>query len=223
MRSYVGTFLREEVRQEALVRNIGNFGRFLEAASFSQAAQLSMQAVATDCGLPAKTVQSHFELLEDLLLAVRLPVFTRRAQRALAQHPKFYLFDAGVYRAIRPRGPLDSPAEIEGAALETLLLQEILAHNSAANLGYRLHYWRTRAGLEVDFVAYGERGLLAFEVKRADKVRPSDLAGLRALQQDYPMAKPWLIYGGAVRYVVDGVQVVPFEDAVRELGGWLAG
>ena len=223
LRSYVGTFLREEVRQEALVRNIGSFGRFLEAASFSQGAQLSMQAVAADCGLPARTVQSHFDLLEDLLLAIRLPVFARRAQRSLVQHPKFYLFDAGVFRALRPRGPLDSPAEIDGAALETLLLQEILAHNSAADLGYKLHFWRTRGGHEVDFVAYGERGLLAFEVKRSDKLRSADFAGLKAFVQDYPVAKARLVYGGAVRYVVDGVEVVPFVNAVRELGGWLAG
>lgn len=218
---YVGTYLREEVRQEALVRNISHFARFLEAASFSQGSLLNMQTVATDCGLPAKTVQSHFELLEDLLLAIRLPVFARRTARALTHHPKFYFFDAGVYRALRPRGPLDSPAEIDGAALETLLLQELLAHNSAAELNYSVHYWRTKAGLEVDFVLYGERGLLAFEVKRSAVVRPSDLAGIRAFRADFPMTRAWLLYGGTQRYVIDGVQIVPFAAAMQEIGEWL--
>src|SRR5262245_4980693 len=114
-RGYVGTYLREEVLQEAMVRNIGSFSRFLEAATFSQASVLNMQAVAADCGISRKTVESHFDLLEDLLLSVRLPIFRRKAARKLTAHPKFFFFDAGVYRALRPRGPLDSDDEIDGA------------------------------------------------------------------------------------------------------------
>ena len=114
LRGYVGTYLREEVQQEALVRNIGSFSRFLEAASFSQAAVLNVQTVAADCATNRKTVENHFDLLEDLLLAVREPVFRRRAARKLTTHPKFFFFDAGVFRALRPRGPLDSDDEIDG-------------------------------------------------------------------------------------------------------------
>lgn len=116
LKSYVGTYLREEVQAEALTRNIEAFSRFLVAASFSQASVLSVSEVARELGASRKTVESHFDLLEDLLLAFRLPVFSRRAKRAMMTHPKFYFFDAGVFRALRPRGPLDATEEIEGAA-----------------------------------------------------------------------------------------------------------
>ena len=106
--SYVSTYLREEVQQEGLARNLAAFSRFLEAASFSQGSVLNMAAVARDCSVRAKVVEDYFAILENLLIAVRLPVFTRRAKRRLVAHPKFYFFDAGVFRAIRPRGPLES-------------------------------------------------------------------------------------------------------------------
>lgn len=113
LKSYVGVYLREEVQMEAQVRNLALFSRFLEAAAFSQASVLSVASVAKDCGVDRKTAENYFQLLEDLLIAVRLPVFSRRAKRKMTVHPKFYYFDAGVYQAIRPRGPLDSAEEIQ--------------------------------------------------------------------------------------------------------------
>lgn len=221
--SYVGTYLREEVQHEGLTRNLPGFARFLEAASFSQASPLNVSAVASESGVERKVVESWFQILEDLLLAVRLPVFTRRAQRALTAHPKSFYFDAGVYRSLRPRGPLDSASEIDGAALETLLLQEVRAHNDARDLGYQLSFWRTRAGHEVDLVLYGERGLLGFEVKRVERVRPEDLRGLRVFAEDYPPAKLFLLYGGDREYEDDGVRILPMARAFELLPGLLAG
>jgi len=120
--------------------------------------------------------EEYFRILEDLLLASRLPVFTRRARRRMTAHPKFYLFDAGVFRAIRPKGPLDRPEEIDGAALETLIFQELRAINENYRMGYELYYWRTSNGQEVDFVLYGEQGLIAIEVKRTSTVRPKGIS-----------------------------------------------
>ncbi len=218
LRSYVGTYLREEVLQEALVRNLARFSRFLEAASFSQAAVLNVQAVAAGCGISRKTVETHFELTEDLLLAVRLPIFQRRAKRKVTVHPKFYFFDVGVYRALRPRGPLDPMEELDGAAIETLLFQCLRAENANRELGYDLYYWRTTDGTEVDFVLYGERGLRAFEVKRSSRFQESDLAPLRVFLEDYPMAKGTLLYGGTRRYRFGAIAVIPFGEALLELG-----
>ncbi len=221
LRSYVGTYLREEVQQEALVRNLASFTRFLEAASFSQGAALNMNAVAADCGINRKTVENHFDLLEDLLLAFRLPVFHRRAKRKITTHPKFFFFDAGVFRAIRPRGPLDSAEEIDGAAIETLLVQLLRAENANAGLGYEMSFWRTTAGEEVDVVMYGERGLHAFEVTRSSIFRETDLRGLRLFGTDYPEARGHLLYGGTRRYQFDRIDVVPFAEAVQDLGALL--
>ena len=214
LKSYVGTYLREEVQQEALVRNIAGFRRFLEAASFSQGHVLNMQAVAADCGINRKTVETHFDLLEDLLLAVRIPVFQRRARRRLTAHPKFFLFDAGVYRALRPRGPLDAPEEIEGAAIETLLFQVLRAENANRDLGYEIYFWRTADDREVDLVMYGERGLHAFEIKRSSRFREADLASLQLFCNDYPEARGHFLYGGDRRYRFDRIEVLPLEEAL---------
>jgi predicted AAA+ superfamily ATPase len=127
----------------------------------------------------------------------------------------------GVFRAIRPLGPLDSPEEIDGPAIETLWLQEMRAHNDYRQLGYSFHYWRTDSQLEVDFVLYGERGLKAFEVKRASRVRDEDLQALRAFLSDYPTAEARLLYGGSRRYHEGPIEIVPLRDGLQELSSWL--
>ena len=221
LNSYAATYLREEVQQEGFVRNIGAFSRFLEAASFSQGSLLNMAAVSRECAVSAKVVEDYFSILEDLLIAVRLPVFTKRAKRRLITHPKFYYFDAGVFQAIRPRGPLDAPEEIHGAALETLFLQEARAINDYKDLGYQLYYWRTATGDEVDFVLYGERGLCAFEVKMARNIRADDLRTLQRFRADFPRAKMRLLYLGDRRWHDRGIEVVPFVDCITHLDQWL--
>lgn len=217
LKSYVQTYLREEVQQEGLTRNLGAFSRFLEAASFSQGSVLNVSAVARDSAVERKVVESYFGILDDLLLAVRLPVFQKRAKRKTVAHPKFYFFDAGVYRAIRPRGPLDTPEEIDGAALETLVLQELRAVNDYHELGYELSYWRTPTGAEIDFVLHGERGLCAIEVKRAARLRDGDLAALHVFRADYPMVRPLVLYTGHRAYREDGIRVLPVAEALPRL------
>lgn len=222
LKSYVQTYLREEVQQEGLTRNLAAFSRFLEAASFSQGSPLNVSAVARECHVDRKVVEDYFSIVEDLLIAVRLPVFRRRAKRKIVAHPKFYFFDAGVYRAIRPGGPLDTPEEIDGAALETLVLQELRAANDYHELGYDLSYWRTHGGVEVDFVLYGERGMWAIEVKRAARVGDADLAGLAAFRADYPMAHALLLYTGTREYHDRGVHILPAEAALPRLAKLLS-
>jgi predicted AAA+ superfamily ATPase len=217
LRAYVSTYLREEVQQEALVRNLPAFARFLETASFSQAAVLNIQKVASDAGVSRKTAASHFELMEDLLLSSRLEVFTRRARRKVVSHPKFFFFDAGVFRALRPRGPLDIDDEIGGIALETLVFQELRATSANLGLGYTLHYWRTAGGDEVDFVLYGERGLIAVEVKHSARWSERDLASLELFHADYPMARCYLLYGGDREYLHDHVRIIPVAAALTAL------
>ena len=131
-------------------------------------------------------------------------------------HPKFYLFDAGVYRTIRPAGPLDSPEEIDGAALETLVYQELRAAIPYRSLKLELFFWRTAAGVEVDFVAYGGDGLFAIEVKRSRTVRRADLRGLKQFKSDYPMARCLLLFGGDRREYRDGIELLPVADALGD-------
>lgn len=217
LKSYVQTYLREEIQQEGLTRNLQAFARFLEAASFSQASTLNISEVARECGVNRKLAEEYFIILEDLLLAQRLPVFTKRARRRIIAHPKFFLFDAGVYRAIRPKGPLDRPEEIDGIALETLVYQQLRAVIDYSKREYSLFYWRTSNGVEVDFILYGEEGILAIEVKRAAKVRRQDLHGLKAFIHDYPMAKAFLFYGGKQKRYEDGIELIPLPEAIKNL------
>lgn len=215
--AYVNTYLREEVMQEGLTRNLSAFSRFLEAASFSQGSVINMSAMAREVGVQQKLVTSYFDILDDLLLGFRLPVFNKRAKRRTIQHPKFYFFDVGVYQTIRPKGFIDSVQEIEGAALETLFLQEMRALNEYLNLEYQLFYWRTSTGLEIDFIAYGPQGFHAFEIKRNSRVSSKDCAALKAFKEEYPAAQLYLIYNGENRYYYDDVQVIPFSECLQML------
>lgn len=217
LESYVKTCLEEEIQQEGLTRNLAGFARFLEAASFSQGSILNISSVARECSVERKVVESYFSILEDLLMAYRVPVFTKRAKRRMINHPKFYFFDAGVYRTLRPAGPLDMPEEIEGASLETLLFQELNAANTDYALGYKIHYWRTASNAEVDFVLYGGKGIRAFEIKRTARVSEVMLKGLKSFLQDYPMSKAYFIYGGS-RQMRDGkISILPVKDALSSL------
>ncbi len=213
LKSYASLYLNEEVKTEGLVRRIGDFARFLEAISFSHASVLNISHVARECQVERKTVSSYIGILEDLLLAFRLPIFTRRAKRATVSHPKFYYFDAGVFRALRPAGPLDRPEEIAGAALEGLIAQHLMAFIDYRQEDSRLFYWRTRArGLEVDFVVYGPERFLAIEVKNSQRVRPEDLRALKAFGHDYPESVRILVYRGRERLVRDDVLCIPCEE-----------
>ena len=215
--SYIRTYLEEEILQEGLTRKLGVFSRFLEAASFSQGSVLNMSEVSRDCSVERKVVENYFTILEDLMLAYRIPVFTKRAKRRITAHPKFYFFDTGVYRAIRPMGPLDSVEEVEGISFETLFLQVLAAINDYLNAGYRIYYWRTSSNTEVDFVLYGHNGLKAFEVKRKGKISSKDLRGLNIFRTDYPEAKLYCIYGGERELSSGDIRIIPINYALKNM------
>lgn len=217
LESYVKTYLREEIQQEGLTRNLSAFSRFLEAASFSQGSVLNTSGVARECAVERKVVENYFSILEDLLIGCRLPVFTKKAKRRMVSHHKFYFFDVGVYRTIRPSGPLDMPEEMEGLAFETLVFQELRAINDYLRLGYELYYWHTSNQVEVDFVLYGNKGLKAFEVKRTSRLQENMLRGLKAFLKDYPSAKAYLIYGGTRRLYEGKITILPVQEALLTL------
>lgn len=217
LRAYASLYLDEEVRLEGWARHAGAFARFLEAISFSHAAVLNAANVARECQVERKTVAAYIEVLEDLLLSFRVPVFTRRARRDTVAHPKLFLFDAGVFRSLRPKGPLDHPEAIEGAALEGLVAQHLRAWLAYRGDDARLFFWRTRSGVEVDFVVYGAAGFWALEVKNTARVRPEDLCGLTAFADDYPQANIALLYRGKRRERRGRIWILPVEEFLRKL------
>lgn len=219
LESYIQVYLQEEIVQESLIRNIGSFTRFLETASFSQGSLLNVSTVARDCAVPRKTVEGYFDILNDLQIGYRIPIFQKRAKRKTQAHPKFYFFDAGLFEALRPLGPLEDDGETMGSALETLVLQEMMALSSYLRKRYQLYYWRSANNTEVDFVLYGERAFFAIEVTKASRVREDDVAGLKAFLREYPKATAFLLYGGDDRYNEDQIHFIPvtdfFRDAIR--------
>ena len=217
LNAYATLYIREEVQMEGLVRNIGAFNRFLESASFSHGAVLNISDVARDCQVGRKTVEGYFSILEDLLLAFRIPVFTKRAKRNLTFHPKFYYFDAGIFRSIRPAGPLDSPQEIDGAALEGLIAQQLRAWISYSGDLCNLYFWRTKSGNEVDFVVYGKDTFLAIEVKNSAKIHSKSVKGLLAFKENYPEAQTCLLYRGKERIKIKNVLCIPCEEFLLNL------
>lgn len=221
--AYVGTYVKQEVQAEALVRDLGAFHRFLEAASFSQAAPVNLSEVARECQVSRTTAEGYLGVLEDLLLAFRVPVFTRRARRQLTAHPKLFFADVGVFQSLRPSGPLDRPEEIAGAALEGLVAQHLRAWIEYSRADAELSFWRTRAGSEVDLVVYGSDVFWAIEVKHARHVRRKSLRSLAAFRDDYPEAELRLLYRGDQALEIEGIRCLPCEQFLSGLipGGGL--
>ena len=217
LRAYASLYLDEEVRLEGWARTVGAFARFLEAVRFSHGTVLNVANVARECHVERKTVAGYLEVLEDLLLSFRVPVFTRRARRATIAHSKLFIFDTGVFRSLRPGGPLDRPDEIDGSALEGLVAQHLRAWLAYRDSDAHLFFWRTRSGVEVDFVVYGPGAFHAVEVKNTARVRLEDLRSLEAFGVDYPRATLMLLYRGTRRERRGRVWILPVEQFLKDL------
>lgn len=218
LKTYISLYIKEEVQIESFVRDLGAFGRFLEAISFSQGSELNLSNIARECEVKRKTVENYLKVLEDILLSFKLEVFTKKAQRLLTAHPKFYFFDCGVYQQIRPKFSLDQPETNQDAILEGLIAQHLRAWCDYSSGEHRLYYWRTATGLEIDFILYGEKGLFAIEVKNKTRINNSDgLKALHAFKKDYPSAQLILLYQGKEKMKLGDVLVLPCETFLLNL------
>ena len=130
---------------------------------------------------------------------------------------KLYLFDAGVFRSLRPTGPLDRPGDIDGQALEGLVAQHLRAWAAYSGGDASIFYWRTRGGSEVDFVVYGTNCFHAFEVRNARAVHSADLRAMRTFRSDYPEADAAMLHRGRERMRMHGIWCLPVEDFLREM------
>ncbi len=217
LQTYVALYLEEEVKAEGIVRNIEPFARFLQAMSFSHGSQLNLTNVARECMVKRTTVASWISILEDLLIAFQLPVFTKRAKRELSAHPKFYYFDAGVFRAIRPQSIEDPNSEMDGPALEGLVAQHLIAWCDYTPGENTLAFWRTRSGVEVDFVLHSPLGFWAIEVKNTRQISSNGLRPLKTFLEDYPEAKAIYLYRGTGRLMKGNILCMPCSEFLSNL------
>ena len=215
---YVDDYLKEEVFDEGLTRNVAAFARFFDALAFSHGELLNFSSIARDCAVDSKTVREYFQILVDTLLGVFVEPFARRRSRAvITQAPKFYLFDVGVAGHLAGRR-IARPAGAEfGRALEHFVLMELLAYRSYRELDFPIRFWRTKSGLECDFVL-GREGSVAIEVKGAANVQPRDLRGLATFQQEHrPRLAIVACNEPAPRRTAAGIDVLPWRTFLERL------
>jgi len=215
--TYVSLYLEEEVKAEGLVRRIEPFANFLEVLSFSHGSTMNVSNIARECSIKRPTIDSWLSIVEDLMIAYRINVFTRRAKRNLSAQSKLYIFDVGVYHALRPKSVLDIESEINGSALEGLVAQHLRAWIDYTAKSHKLFFWKTKSGLEVDFIVFGELGLWAIEVKNSQHVHPNDLKPLENFKEDYPEAKTVLLYRGEQRLLKKDILCMPCSDFLQSL------
>jgi predicted AAA+ superfamily ATPase len=217
LEAYVETYLTQEIRAEALVRSLESFTRFLEVAALANAQVTSVAALARDAAVARPTVQGYFEVLADTLIGAWLPAWRPRAKVKETRHPKFYLFDTGIVRALsrRLREPLE--AAERGALLETLVFHELRAHIAYSACGGELSYYRTASGSEVDFVWTRGRRAIGIEVKASERWRPEYGRPLSDLHRAGITTGCYGVYLGD-RPLQDGpIRVLPLYAFLREL------
>ncbi len=217
LEAYVETYLTQEIRAEALVRSLDSFTRFLEVAALANAQVTGVASLARDAAVARPTVQGYFDVLVDTLIGAWLPAWRPRAKVKEVRHPKFYLFDTGVVRALsgRLREPLE--AAERGALLETLVFHELRAQIAYSGCGGELSYYRTTSGSEVDFVWTRGRHAVGIEVKASARWRPEYGRPLADLHRAGVASGCYGVYLGD-RPLRDGpIRVLPLHAFLREL------
>ena len=215
--SYIADYLRQEVAAEGLVRNLPAFSDFLDAAALSDGDPVNYSNVARECGVSGPTAKAYFGILEDTLLARRLPRWQRRAKRRLAGAPKLYFEDVGTVNRLARRGVLQRGSHAYGKAFENWVFHELSAFVAYRELDERLAYWRLPSGVEVDFIVGDMR--LAIEAKASARITGDHLRGLRTLSQEHPgvPARVVVCLEPRPRRTDDGIDILPATDFAERL------
>ena len=214
--AYVRDYLKEEVFAEGLTRNFPAFTRFLDVIGPTHGELTNYANIARDCGVDAKTVRSYYEILVDTLLGRFVePYARRRSRQVITRASKFYLFDVGVGAAVTHRAIRETKGEAFGRACEHFIFTELAAHASYSALHYPIRFWRTKSGLEVDFVL-GE-GEVALEVKGLTRVDSQDLRGLKAFVEEHRPRGAYVVCNEPAERLIDGIRVTPWREFLRRL------
>ena len=213
--AYIEVYLKEEIKEEALVRNLGAFQRFLEVAALTDGEMVNNNSIAQDCGVSASTVSSYFDILEDTLIGYRIPAFRRVMKRRLVQAPRFYYFDIGVANHLLHRKELVRGTIDYGHAFEHLVIQELVAWLHYTHSEEELSYWRTYTNVEVDAVLGDAR--VAIEIKSVEEVLPRHLRGLKAFADEHPQSRRIVVSLDVINRNIDGIECVYVGDFFKRL------
>lgn len=214
-RAYIGVYLNEEIREEAISRKLNSFSRFLEVAAFSNTEMVVYKNIAQDCGIDHRTVKEYFEILQDTLIGYLIYGFGATKKRRAILAPKFYYFDVGVANYLSNRKNIVQGTDAFGHAFEHLIIQEIIAYLSYRNSDKALTYWRTSNGYEVDAII--GNGLVAIEIKSSNEVNTRHLKGLKAFMEDYPTTRALVVSMDKNKRILNGVEIFPAIEFLKAL------
>jgi len=216
LKGYAQDYLKEEVFHEGLTRNIPAFSRFFEALGYSHGTLVNYSNLARECGVDSKTVKEYYQILIDTLLGTFVPPFKKRQDRqVITRTPKFFLFDTGVAGAIVKRHIEEEKGELFGNAFKHFIYLEMLAHSSYHELDYAIHYWRTKSGLEVDFIL--GNGEVAIEVKGSSRLDKRELRPIKTFAETYKPRKSLVVCNESEERLHDGIRIMPWRKFLEEL------
>ncbi len=221
LQAYVEDYIIQEIQAEGLVRNLAAFSRFLEAASYSNSEMVNYANIARDCGVDAKTVKGYFEILKDTLISYEIDPYRKRGKRdIISSVPKFYFFDPGVANTLAKRQLTQLQGHDAGKSFENYILHELMAYKHLNDKDFSISYWRTKTGLEVDFVI--SEADIGIEVKISKNVKKTELNGLIALMQEQNMSKSYLVCNEETprKVTIDSsydIWVLPFQVFLNQL------
>jgi predicted AAA+ superfamily ATPase len=216
LQAYVRDYLKEEVFHEGLTRNIPAFSRFFDAMAYSHGQLTNYSNIARECGVSSKTVKEYYQILIDTLLGTMVEPFKKRQERnVIGQAPKFYLFDVGVAGALTKRKIQEEKGELFGQAFEHFILMELSAHSSYSEVNYDINFWRTKSGLEVDFIL--GRGEVAIEVKGSSRIDNRDFNALGTFIEEYSPRKAFMVCNEKTKRIHKGITVIPWREFLQSL------
>ena len=216
LKAYVQDYLKEEVFAEGLTRNIPAFSRFFDAMGYSHGQLINYSNIARECGVDSKTVKEYFQILIDTLVGTRVEPFKKRqGMQVISKASKFYLFDVGVAGAITKRKIHEEKGSLFGQAFEHFILMQILAHSSYQELDYPINFWRTKTGLEVDFILGS--GEVAVEVKGTSRLDSKDMKPLLAFVGEYSPRMAIIVCNEKARRIHGKISVLPWREFLDEL------
>lgn len=215
LRHYVGLYLEQEIRAEALTRSVGDFSRFLTTAALTNTQLVNYTDVARDAEVKVNTVRSYYQILCDTLVGFLLEPFRSTPSRKAVATPKFYFFDLGVVNGILNHFEVTPSTGRYGAAFEHLVFLELRAYCDYHSASTPINFWRTQSKIEVDFVVDNR---IAIEVKASNKIAPRDEKGLHALAEDVDLDRKIIVCSEHLpRRTESGVDILPLREFVQML------
>jgi len=216
LQAYTQDYLKEEVIAEGLTRNIPAFSRFFDAMAYSHGELTNYSNIARDCGVDSKTVREYYQILVDTLMGRFVEPFKRKQNRQIiTKASKFYLFDVGVAGTIMKRKIVETRGEWFGKALEHFIFMELVAHSSYHELDYEINFWRTKSGLEIDFVL--AKGEVAIEVKGSSRIEKRDLRPMMAFIDEHSPKKALFICNEREERVQGRIRIMPWRRFLEDL------